>query len=234
MLERRRRPELMDAPDLDPVEHQAALRGLRRINRFSGVARRMWNAIRRTTERRGLEEFSVLDDACGGGDLISELARRARRAGVRASFTGCDLSHTAVRLADESRASDDIEFFVADAVSEPLPQRYDIVISTLFLHHLDEAPSVRLLNNLRAAARHAVLIDDLERSRSGYVLAWAGCRVLSRSPVVHYDGPVSVLGAYTVEEARALAVQSGLHGAKITPHWPYRFLLEWERPDGEH
>lgn len=235
MLERQLRPELMDAPGLDPIEHQAALRGLRRINQVSGVSRRVWNAIRRIARRRGLSEFSVLDVASGGGDLVKELAKRSRSAGVRVSFAGCDLSPTAVRLANESRhASDDIDFFVADAVNDPLPQRYDIVISTLFLHHLDEASSVQLLSNLRAAARHAVLIDDLERSHMGHWLAWAGCRVLTRSPVVHYDGPVSVLGAYTVEEARRLAVKSGLGGARIARHWPYRYLMEWERPDGQH
>jgi 2-polyprenyl-3-methyl-5-hydroxy-6-metoxy-1,4-benzoquinol methylase len=235
MLKRQLRPELMDAPGLDPIEHQSALRGLRRINRVSGVARRVWNVIRRIARSRGLSEFSVLDVASGGGDLAKELARRSRRSGVRASFAGCDLSPTAVRLANESRnSSDDIDFFVADAVNGPLPQRYDIVISTLFLHHLDEASSVQLLSNLRGAARHAVLIDDLERSHMGHWLAWTGCRVLTRSPVVHYDGPVSVLGAYTVEEARRLAVKSGLVGARIARHWPYRFLMEWERTDGQH
>jgi 2-polyprenyl-3-methyl-5-hydroxy-6-metoxy-1,4-benzoquinol methylase len=233
MLERQLRPELMDAPGLDSIEHQAALRGLRRINRISGVARRVWNAIRQIAQSHGLSEFSVLDVACGGGDLVLELARRSRRAGVRASFAGCDLSPTAVRLANESRAGgDDIDFFVVDAIRDPLPQRYDIVVSTLFLHHLDEASSVRLLGNLRDAARHAVMIDDLERSRAGHLLAWAACRVLTRSPVVHYDGPISVLGAYTVEEACHLAARSGLDGARIMRHWPYRFLMEWERPDG--
>lgn len=225
----------MDAPGLDPIEHQAALRGLRRINQVSGVSRRVWNAIRRIARRRGLSEFSVLDVASGGGDLVKGLAKRSRRSGVRASFAGCDLSATAVRLANESRhSSDDIDFFVADAVNDPLPQRYDFVISTLFLHHLDDASSVQLMSNLRGAARHAVLIDDLERSHLGHWLAWAGCRVLTRSPVVHYDGPVSVLGAYTVEEARRIAVKSGLDGATIARHWPFRFLMEWERPDGQH
>jgi hypothetical protein len=80
------------------------------------------------------------------------------------------------------------------------------------------------------AAGRAVLVDDLVRGRGGFALAWAGCRLLSRSRVVRHDGPVSVAAAFTPAEALSLARRAGLEGATIVRHWPQRFLLEWRRP----
>lgn len=230
-MERRLQPERMDAPGLNPRDHHSALAGLRRINAVSGVSRIVWRSIRQIAQRQGLEHFSILDVACGGGDLLASLAKRARRNGVSIQLAGCDISPTATSRA--SGAFDfggtDADFFVTDAIADPLPKGYDFVISTLFLHHLDWRSSLRLLKHLRLAAQRAVIVDDLVRSRTGHALAWAGCRLLSRSPIVHYDGPVSVLGAYTESEARELAAEAGLEGARLRKHWPCRFLMEWER-----
>ncbi len=80
------------------------------------------------------------------------------------------------------------------------------------------------------AAARLVLINDLARTGAGYLLAWAGCRVLSRSPVVHHDGPASVASAFTPDEALELAREAGLAGATVARRWPERFLLAWSRP----
>jgi len=56
-----------------------------------------------------------------------------------------------------------------------------------------------------------------------------GVRCISHSDVVHVDGPRSVEGAFTPEEVQALAEAAGLHGCRVTPKWPFRFLLEWSR-----
>jgi thiazole synthase ThiGH ThiG subunit len=70
-------------------------------------------------------------------------------------------------------------------------------------------------------------VNDLVRGPVGYLLAWSACRVLSRSAVVHHDGPVSVAGAFTLAEAGRLADNAGLSGVRLTRHWPQRFLLSW-------
>jgi hypothetical protein len=71
-------------------------------------------------------------------------------------------------------------------------------------------------------------MDDLNRSRLGYALAHWGCRLLTRSPVVRYDGPASVRSALTPKEALALARRAGLHQATIHPRWPERYTLAWQ------
>ena len=104
------------------------------------------------------------------------------------------------------------------------------MICSLFLHHLDEAEAVTVLRSMSQGSRRAVLVNDLVRSRSGYLLAVLGTRILSRSPIVHIDGPLSVAGAFTPDEVLQLCEQAGLNGATISRHWPQRFLLTWSRP----
>jgi hypothetical protein len=86
---------------------------------------------------------------------------------------------------------------------------------------------------MRQSARRAVFISDLRRSKIGYLIAWFGCRLLSDSPIVHYDGPVSVRAAWTVDELAAMARRAGMDNAQVIPAWPWRILLIWERPAAE-
>jgi hypothetical protein len=83
---------------------------------------------------------------------------------------------------------------------------------------------------MAAAARRAVLVDDLVRSRLGFALVWMGRYLLTSSPVVHVDGPLSVRAALSIGEARDLAERAGLQGCTIRRHWPERFLLTWRKP----
>ena len=224
-------PELMDQPQLDPLEHALALLGLARVNWFSRSDAIFWPTLRSFALEQKGGPLRVLDVACGGGDVTCALAKRARRAGLDVKIAGCDLSDIALSVARKQAASsgETIEFFQHDVLSEPLPARFDVVICSLFLHHLDEAEAVAVLRSMSQAARRAVLVNDLVRSRSGYLLAVFGTRLLSRSRIVHIDGPLSVAGAFTPDEALQLCEQAGLNGATVSRHWPQRFLLTWSR-----
>ena len=82
---------------------------------------------------------------------------------------------------------------------------------------------------MAAATRRLLLANDLRRSRTGWLLAATACRLLTGSPVVHADGPLSVARAFTRGEVAALAERTGLRGAAVESRWPFRFLLTWDR-----
>ena len=158
------------------------------------------------------------------------LSRWAARQGLDVRIDGCDKSPQAIEFATREAAARGVQsrFFVHDALSQPLPKDYyNIIMCSLFLHHLDKADAIGLLKRMAEATRQLVLVDDLIRSRLGYALAYFGCRLLSGSHVVHVDGPISVAAAFTAHEALALASQAGLQNAALVPHWPQRFLLSW-------
>lgn len=234
MLDRRnRQPELMDQPELDASMHAHALRSLSRINWISRTSASLWKPIRALArEASPAQPLRVLDLASGGGDVAIGLARRARQSGLPVRVDGCDISCVAVAHAREAaaRARLDVGFFERDAVRDGLPAGYDVITCSLFLHHLDESQAEKLLRAMAQAAQRMVVVNDLRRNRWAYFLAWLGCRLLTRSPVVHVDGPLSVAAAFTMGEAQALALHAGLSGAVLRPHFPERFLLVWRKP----
>jgi 2-polyprenyl-3-methyl-5-hydroxy-6-metoxy-1,4-benzoquinol methylase len=230
-LPRRRQAELMDNPAIREDRHLHALRGLARINAVSGTAQALADPIRRLARSRGLAPVRVLDVACGAGDIARALHRHLRQAGIPAEIAGCDLSETAVRYA-ESRSSG-LRFFRCDALRDPLPRDFDVLVCSQFLHHLSEQETVDLLRRMGEAARHLLQVSDLHRSRWSLAMAHAACRLLTRSAVVHFDGPASVRAAYTADEMRDLARTAGLAGATVKRHWAARFMLHWERRRGD-
>ena len=221
----------MDQPGLDAGEHARALSGLGRINRVSRSDAIFWPAIANLAKASGGSPVRVLDLASGGGDVPTALAIRAAQAHPDVRIEGCDISAEAVRFAQRRAVATGVavRFFVLNALADSIPEGYDVLTCSLFLHHLNEADAAGLLRRMADAAGRMVLVDDLIRSRVGYALAWAGCRMLSRSPVVHHDGPVSVSSAFTLEEVRELARRAGLGVVSLTRHWPCRFLWSWSR-----
>lgn len=230
--QRVRIPELMDDPAIDPQAHAVALKGLARLNRLSDSVGVLWPAIRDLARQRPQHPLKILDVATGGGDLPIQLAQRGQRAGIRLHVEGCDISATAQQQA--TRAAQEagvyVHFFCQDVLRDPLPTGYDVVLSSLFLHHLAEAEIVQLLQSMRAASTGLILINDLLRNALNYALVWLGTRLVTRSPIVHFDGLASVRSALTVRELQSLAEQAGLDGATVRPRHPCRMLLHWQQP----
>jgi SAM-dependent methyltransferase len=232
LSQRRRRPEIMDQPGLDPGRHVSALRGLARINFWSRSAGILWPPLAALARRLDTAPLRVLDLASGGGDVAIRLWHKAKRAGLDFHAEGLDLSPLAVQHARAAAARQraDVAFQVGDVLQGPLPSGFDAVICSLFLHHLDDDQAVPFLRRMAATAGRLVLVNDLARGWLSLALAHVGTRLLSRSPVVHNDGPRSVEGAFTPAEALALAETAGLAGATVARRWPCRYLLKWERP----
>lgn len=224
LAHRHRQPELMDDPALDPVEHRRALAGLARINSLSGSAKVLWPALRKLARELN-RPLRVLDIATGSGDVPLALRRFAEKERLPITFAGCDLSEVAIEVA--KRTSGDVRFFTHDLLNDPLPSGFDAFTCSLFLHHLDEPDVVALLAKLRGANPRLILASDLLRSRFNLAAVWAVARLVSRSRVVHLDGPLSIRGAFTVPEMRAMAERAGLHGATVGAKFPCRMLLEW-------
>jgi 2-polyprenyl-3-methyl-5-hydroxy-6-metoxy-1,4-benzoquinol methylase len=230
--DRCRQTEIMEEPDVNPEQHWEALRALERINAVSHRDRLLWKHLSNFALINGRKPLRVLDIATGGGDLPVGLWHRAKEANAAMFFDGCDCSEQALvyarRQAERNHAH--VRFFQHDALNGPLPEGYDIAISSLFLHHLDGPQVISFLRNLRQSVRLGILMYDLQRIYAGYLLAYFGTRVLTRSPMVHIDGPLSVRAAFTVDEIQKLARQAGLEGACVRRVFPVRMLLSWRRP----
>ena len=233
LLERDRQPELMDQPGLDGETHRRALAALGKTNKVCRVSGAIWRNIRDARIfPSNARPLRILDIAAGGGDNIIGIAKLASRHGVAVEAHGCDINPTAVeyaqKVADSSGVSC-VQFFRLNALQDPFPEDYDVVMCTLFMHHLIETDARELLRRMAIAARQYVLVDDLRRNRLGYLYAWIGARLLTRSHIVHTDGPLSVRAAFSIAEASQLAREAGWRDVQFRFHWPQRYLMTWNK-----
>jgi len=233
--------EILDLPGTSAERHRAALAGLARVNAVSRTSKQAWGEIKRLALARGLSTVSVLDIGCGGGEVPLDVQRRALRAGLNMNITGYDMSPTVVEYAraqaakvthgqrgtsDERRRK--AEFEVRDVFLDPPEHRFDVVMCSLLMHHLDDARAATLLETMADTASRLVLVNDLVRSKLGYVAAKVALHLLSRSDIVHADGPHSVARAFRVDELQRIVEEVGMNGAQIRTIWPFRMLLTWE------
>jgi 2-polyprenyl-3-methyl-5-hydroxy-6-metoxy-1,4-benzoquinol methylase len=229
MLTRERVAELMDDPTLDHAEHEKALQGLARLNSASGAVWALWRPIRRLANLLGRRELRVLDIATGSADNPIALWQLAKRAGYDLRIDGCDISELALECSRRAAAEvgAPCEFFMANAVTDELPlNQYDVVMTSLFTHHLGRTEVVSLLRRMSAGAKHLVLVDDLVRSYPNLLMVSLATRVLSRSPIVHFDGPASVRNSFTTHEMSEMAAEAGLINGRVHEHFPCRMLFE--------
>jgi 2-polyprenyl-3-methyl-5-hydroxy-6-metoxy-1,4-benzoquinol methylase len=223
--------EMMDDPAIDSGRFIGSLDGLRRVNVATRSAHIVWPLLRDTAATISDRPMRVLDVACGGGDTIVTLSRWAKRKGIALKIDGCDLSPLAVAHA-RNRAEEagvNTHVFELDVAADSMPEGYDLIMCSLFLHHLSAADATRFLRSACSMAERAVVVHDLVRSRFGYWLAWFGTRALLCNDVCRHDGPLSVSKAFTLREMERIAEDAGVDGAQLSRKFPGRFLWVWNK-----
>lgn len=227
LADRKLAAELMDDPALDAAAHDAALRALSRVHHLSGTGVRLRRTLARVagTVPPG-RPLRVLDVGCGGGDSSLAAARWGRDRNRSVEVVALDLSAQALAFARRrsERAGLGITFTRGDAVVGLPDGPFDLVVSSLFLHHLSDDQVTRLLDACVQRSRQVVM-EDLRRSRLGLLLAHVTLRLVSRSRVAWHDGPSSVRAGWRRSELAALARGAGLHDAQVRWGWPERWIL---------
>jgi 2-polyprenyl-3-methyl-5-hydroxy-6-metoxy-1,4-benzoquinol methylase len=231
LAQRQLEPEDMDNPALATERLRGALSGLTRLNFVSNSARIVGHPIRRLARERKTDRLRILDIATGAGDVPIALWNRAKRSGIDLQIHGIDFSPRSIDFARQNAAAANtpLTFECRNALSDELPMDFDVVMCSLFLHHLTNKDALNLLRRMAAATRHLALVNDVRRSKYGLALAYVASRLFTRCDVVHVDAVRSVRAAFTVTELNQMSAAADLPGASITRRWPARMLLTWRR-----
>ena len=202
--------EWMDEPG-SYSDFRDCLRDLERVNQIV-------HAYRPTL--RWLENFAgttsaplhIVDVGSGGGDMLRRIAAWARARNIAVKLTGIDLNPYAARAAREFTGADSkIDWFTGDAFSYQPPERIDLVISSLFAHHLADAEIVRFLRWMDRVATQGWFINDLHRQRMPYYLFGALAGLMRWHRFIRHDGLISIRRSFARQDWLDYCAEAGLN-----------------------
>ena len=221
---RDQRLEMMEDPDLPRSDLDDALRELRRMNRVFGGVHMSRQAIARAVG--GRTSFTMLDVGCGDGEIPRDVAKWAAAKGKGFDALGVDLTQASIDLARELTSPQwSIRYSKTDLFDLPEDQKWDIVHTSLVMHHLTEAQTDAAIAKMLRLARVAVIINDLHRAPVAWLGAALGARAVTRCHVVHADAPHSVARAFVREDLEAMARRSDASASELSWRFPYRWML---------
>ena len=207
------RDELLDGRLDDSATLRGNLRDLARVNARLGGSSLSIRAIAKLAGDR--PALSVLDVGTGAADIPVALLDHANRAGLDWCVTGVDSRPevlAAAALVDPRvTGTPRLTLHVGDGRRLAYDDAaFDVVHTSLVVHHLDPAGVDALLREMTRVARLGVVINDLVRGRLALAGAWALTRVATRNPYTRNDAPLSVRRAYTRDELRSMLATAGL------------------------
>lgn len=242
-MQRRPSLELLDTDSGTPKEVADSLIDLRWFNRWFGGIAATRSIIQNAARKTGKSEFSVLEVAAGDGSLMQAVCTGLQNGGIYLKITLLDRApshlpalansnhngNSSTRAGDPHQPSAFSSAVVADALSLPFPDSaFDLISSSLFVHHLSPDQATALARESLRVCRHATLVHDLVRHPLHLAFAYAGMP-LYRSRLTRHDAPASVRQAYTIDEMKQFFRAAGAASVDARMHYFYRMgLIAWK------
>ncbi len=220
--------ELMDLPISDPAELRLNLRELVFINTLTGGPALVFGQLQKILAQTK-REIHIADIGFGGGDMLAFLLKNQHSLPCKIKLTGVDLMPEAYKDAVfmHPELEGKVDFVIADyrdwfaEGNQP-----DIVLASLFCHHLDDDSLIDFFKNCKKSVRIATIINDLHRHRIAYYgIKWLTA-VFSRSRFTKNDAPLSVLRGFKRTELLELFKKAGINSDfSIKWKWAFRWLI---------
>ena len=218
--------ELMDDFSMKGDLLRDTLDKLGNINKWLGGNRITLGGIKQLLKSQSKDKtYTILDLGCGHGDILRLIADFGRKNNYKFRLIGIDANQDAVDYADELSVNyPELSFRNEDVFSEAFQNLdYDIVLTTLFLHHFQNEEIKSLLATFSNKATLGIVVNDLQRSKIAYGLFKLLGLVISNE-MIKQDGLTSILRAFKKEElvdiSKALNLKSQIH-------WKWAFRYQW-------
>lgn len=225
--------ELMDQGGLSFAEFHHCLQSLETINQLT-LAYRPTLRWLRSRARTG-EKLTILDAGSGGGDMLRRVERQARHWNQSVNLMGIDLNPWSKKSAQTCSPASSIRFITGDIFSFEPDRPIDVIICSLFTHHLDDDQLVGFLRWLDRRARKGWFINDLHRHPLPYYFIKYTTGLFSRNRLIRNDAAVSVARSFKKSEWRQLLDRAGIgESARVERHFPYRLCVSREKAEVSH
>jgi SAM-dependent methyltransferase len=219
--------ELMDSP-CDFETFRGCLEDLARANVVT-LNHRATIAFLDELRRRGRlsagRSIRIVDVGSGYGDLLRRVDRWGVEHGLKLDLVGIDLNPWSARAAMQATASErPIRWLSSDVFD--YGESCDVVVSSLFTHHLGDAEVVAFLRWMEARARIGWFVNDLRRHPFPYYGFGLLSRIMRWHPFVRHDGPVSIARAFLQDDWLGFLRESGVgEAAKVQRRFPFRLCV---------
>lgn len=219
--------EIMDDLACTGEVVRQTLRELETINELLGGNYVTLNGLGKLLKTSYDRPVEVVDLGCGSGDILRLIRKWSRKRGLDLNLTGIDANPFIVTYASYHTPSEyNIQYSAVDIFSEDFKaQRYDVVIGTLFFHHFTDEQLVAFFCQLKQQVRIGFVINDIHRHRLAYYsIKWL-TRFFSRSAMVKFDAPLSVLRAFRKRELLLILKNAGITDYTIKWMWAFRWQV---------
>ena len=219
-------PEIMDDLNYAGSMMDQTLRELEIINRWLGGNAVTIDALNRIVGGSGKRRLEIADLGCGRGDMLRHIQRWAKRRHLEVSLTGIDANPYIVQAARNNLNDETVSLESVNILSPEFESlHYDVVIGTLFYHHFTDHQLVTFFSKLRKQCRVGFIINDIHRHPLAYYSIKLLTQLFSRSDMVKFDAPLSVLRAFTKSELENILRAAGCTSYNLNWRWAFRWQI---------
>jgi len=217
-------PELMDIEDVSFQDFRACLEQLVQINRMFFPYRPTLAFLDRLHKAGRLDigrPVSIVDIGSGYGDMLRRIDVWAEKRGIPVDLQGVDMNPWSAQAAAEvTRHGRPIRWISQNLFDYKPEAGIDIVVSSLFTHHLHGEMLTRFVSWMDETARIGWFVNDLLRHPVPYYAMKVGFPLMRRHRFIQHDGPVSVANAFKRNDWQRAFADVGLPADAVElSHW---------------
>lgn len=220
--------EIMDDLNCEGEVVDQTLRELETINRLLGGNEVTLNGVKQLlSNTSGTEPTTIADLGCGGGDILILIAKWGRRKKIPLNLIGVDANPNIINFAKKNSIGfPEITYTTQNIFSEEFKQgTFDIVVATLFTHHFSSLELASFFSQLKRQVRIGIVINDIHRHWFAFHSIRILTKLFSRSAMVKFDAPLSVLRSFTRKELVQILDQAAIKNYKLKWKWAFRWQL---------
>jgi hypothetical protein len=218
--------EIMDDFSINGRILHDTLDALANINKWLGGNKVTLNGLKKVIKNHPKNEpLTIIDLGCGGGDILRKVANYGKKEGYIFNLVGIDANKDAMVYARQlSKNYPEISFIDCDIFSDEFESlQYDVVLTTLFLHHFKEEEIINILSTTKKKAKLGIVVNDLHRNPLAYYLFKLICLTIKNKMIIE-DGLTSILRGFKRKDLENFSKE-----LKVTPQikWKWAFRYQW-------
>ena len=219
--------ELLDNDNIPFADIKQNMKELNTINEYLGGHKITIAGTEALIEKHAITKpICICEIGCGGGDNLIAINEFCIRRNIPVNFIGIDIKPECIAFANDQHIFLKANWITNDYKNVNFGEtRPDIIFSSLFCHHFNEAELKNMLQWMQQHAAIGFFINDLHR----HPLAWYSIKWLtslfSKSYLVKNDAPLSVARGFKKNEWDHIFKMAGITNFSIKWKWAFRYLI---------